>query len=104
MRNIAARLGQAAMLALVLVIGSTVMGCPSGGCISEQDARAVAAARLGQYCEREKLDVARFGPPETNHTAGRWVFAFGAVSTPRHVVVVIVHCDGGSEVSRSIEP
>jgi hypothetical protein len=104
MRNILARLGQAALLALILVIGSMVIGCPSYRCISEQDARVVAARRLDEYVEREKLEVANFGPPETNHTAGHWVFDFRSVSTPRHLVAVIVHCDGGSEVSRAIEP
>ncbi len=94
-------LGQSALLAVILCFG---MGCPASACITEPDARIVAAKRLDEYTEREKLDVANFPPAETQQTDDGWAFNFSSTSMPRHLVTVIVHCDGGSEVSRLIEP
>jgi hypothetical protein len=60
--------------------------------------------RLDEYLAREKLVGARIAPPETNKDEDSWAFHYRVSSTPSHLVTVIVHCDGGSEVSRLVEP
>lgn len=104
MRDIATRSLWILTLAMALVTGAMMLGCGSPDCVGDQEARDIAGRRLVEYVEREKLEGVRFSPPEINHTAGLWDVTFRAVSSPHHLVVVLVHCDGGSEVSRSVEP
>jgi hypothetical protein len=103
MRKNLARVVQAVLIATILVVAWIMLRRPSYGCIGEKEARVVAGMRIDEYAAREKVPIPLFGQPETNPTHDGWAFHFRSDSRPRHLVTVIVHCDGGSELSRSVE-
>src|SRR4051812_26865269 len=85
----------------IVVIAWITMRRPSG-CISESDARTAATKRIQEYAPSDNLVVAAFGSPDVSRADQWWQFDFASNSKPRHLVTVLVYCDGHSELSRSI--
>src|SRR4051812_47132764 len=98
MRTHLARIFQLALIAALILVAWVMLRRPSSGCIAEKDARLVAGDRFKEYSARENVASKVFGPPEANRSESGWAFHFSSDSSPRHLVTVVVHCGGGSEV------
>jgi hypothetical protein len=88
--------------AIAIAILAWVMSRPPSGCIDHKDASVLASVKVEEYRLREHLAVGTFNLNGSEMmTSGTRMFNY---SSPHHLVSVFVHCDGGVEVSRFLEP
>jgi hypothetical protein len=79
----------------------------STGCqrkITVPEAQRAADRALQAYCRQEKLPLSQFPPPAVSVTpGGSRMFDYRSRGKPRHLVIVHVDRQGGTEVHRMIE-
>lgn len=90
---------------------SILCACSKPQAISQAEAERLAAARLEEYADKEKLPLGQFGKPEVRYAekdaAGKdinvWEVYYVSKDKPVHHVYILVGQYGGTEVERQID-
>jgi len=86
---------------LLFLTGLLFHAC--GSDIDRKTADKLAKEAVEKYCQQEDLTFAKFSIPGVVDQGKWWLYNYTYEGKPRHLLSVIVHKDGETEVSRMIE-
>lgn len=86
-----------------LLIGASLAVTACRPRIDRARADGLAQAELAKYAEREHLTQSTFSTAEVTEHKGTWLYSYKYSGKPKHLLAIIVHKDGRTELSRMPE-
>ena len=93
----------ASTLSAVILLGTLVYLLACQPRVDRAKADRLAAARVQQYLEEERLNAELLGKPAVQEQDGKWLYTYDYRGVPKQSVAVIVFADGRVEVGRMLE-
>lgn len=80
-------------------------GCGSKNNFTEVDAQNIAAGKVREYAERNKIPIVQLGNPEIrfHQEMESWEFYYQSIGKPKHLVNVMVDKSGGAKLNFLVE-
>jgi hypothetical protein len=96
------KLQLAMFLSMTLIL---LNGCNSKNNITETDAQQIAAGKLREYAELNKIPLDQLGNPEIrfNREMELWEFYYQSTGKPKHLVNIMVDKSGGAKINFLVE-